>query len=279
MEPFANLTPDEKRHIEMEEQFRHEIRKSLETGENKPPSSSRIWNFFNSSFGLWFLSTCVVGFITFLYTQNKEQQDAKAKQDLAEIETHRQNASLITLLLPYLASPDDKQWRMAIEITKYLKGNGKLPGELESALEGIVHSAADTSKNAVSQQKIDAAAAVIDIKDNSAPDKKVVASTLPPRVYIQIANDSQMDLAKVLQATLRKENFIAPGVENVGRKGADIPNAIEVRYFRAEEMAEAQRIISIIKSMNMGLRVNESPQLATDNDARPRHYEVWFSNS
>jgi hypothetical protein len=103
-----------------------------------------------------------------------------------------------------------------------------------------------------------------------------------PRVYIQISEESQRQIAKTLQATLLNENFIAPGVENVGRKGnMYIPSQTEVRYYREDELPDAQRLISIIKSQNTGLPINEVPQKVpgTGRGTRPGHYEIWFSKA
>jgi hypothetical protein len=81
---------------------------------------------------------------------------------------------------------------------------------------------------------------------------------------------------------LRKQHFLAPGIENVGKKSnIHIPGKTEVRYYRDEEKDEAVRIISILKGLNLGLHINEDPQRipGTGRGTRPRHYEIWFSKS
>ncbi|WP_217602371.1 hypothetical protein [Chitinophaga sp. GbtcB8] len=105
-------------------------------------------------------------------------------------------------------------------------------------------------------------------------------NNIAPRVYIQIADESQRPVAKLLQNELSKRNFIAPGVENVARLKANIPDKIEVRYYRDEERGEAAEIIQILKTLNLGPTLNESPVRIPGNGrgTRPRHYEVWFTN-
>lgn len=105
-------------------------------------------------------------------------------------------------------------------------------------------------------------------------------NNLKPRVYIQISDESQREMAKTLQSFLLNQNFLAPGVENVGRKGTFyIPSQTEVRYYREEELPDALRLISIIKNQNAELPINEIPQKIPGNGrgTRPGHFEIWFS--
>ena len=107
-------------------------------------------------------------------------------------------------------------------------------------------------------------------------------NNLAPRVYIQISEESQRPAAKSLQSTLLNENFLVPGIENIGKKGNTyVPSKTEVRYYREEEQADALRLISIIKNQNIGLQINEVPQKIPGNGrgTRPGHFEIWFSKS
>ena len=278
MEEAALLNNEEKFRIRMEEMFRHECRQNLES-KDKKSSAGKAWSFLNSTLGIWFLSTCVVGLITFLYTEQQEKERAETERKQNEIEHARRNASMVTVLLPYLASDEEKEWRIAIKVTEYLKLNGELPGELESALAGIVVPRADSIKSSQGQQaKINAAAAVIDLQAvTQAQKNNTGVGSLPARVYIQIANEEQRSIAKNLQASLRAENFLAPGVENVGGK-ARTPNEIEVRYYRDEEKEEAVRLINLLKKIDLDAAVKSTPQKipGTGRGTRPRHYEIWF---
>lgn len=107
-------------------------------------------------------------------------------------------------------------------------------------------------------------------------------TSLSPRVYIQIAEEGQRQIAGTLQSMLRNDNFVVPDIENVGRKtNIRIPATTEVRYYRDEELPEALRLISILKNLSSDLRVNETPRKipGTGRGTRPGHYEIWFSKS
>lgn len=139
----------------------------------------------------------------------------------------------------------------------------------------------DTILNPTREQQLQKEQITEKIEQKEAP--LVSSSTsLTPRVYIQIAEETQRQIATSVQTTLRNENFTAPGIENVGRKGnIIIPAATEVRYYREEELAQALRLISILKSMNLNVKINETPKKipGTGRGTRPGHYEIWFSKS
>jgi len=276
METPNSLPEDAKLRIRLEQMYRNEIKKDHDSSQENKSTSNKLWIFLNSTIGIWFLSTCVVGLITFWYTRQQEIEQAKAEEQQAEIEDARNNATLVTVLLPYMASPEEKQWRLAIEITKYLKLKGKLPGELESALIGIVQTS-DSLKSDNQQGKISAAAAIIDINTNTELAAPLQSTSLPPRVYIQIPNESRRELAKSIQRKLKQESFIVPGIENVSGK-AGSPNQTQVRYYRDEERDEALKLINIIKTLDPNLKVSPTPQKIAGHErtTRARHYELWI---
>jgi len=276
------LSESEKLHIRTEELYRKQI--SADLNKKKEEPKNKIWEFVNSSFGIWFFSTCIVGLITFLYSQHQERiqqanekieaqtrEDERQKEEAQE--NARRNASMVTLLLPYLTSEDEKEWRIAIEVTKYLKQNSQLPPELESALEGIVLTPSQSmTQTAEFNDKRKAAAIVLDATSNQ--QLNIPEGTLPPRVYIQIASESQRPVARQLENHLSNNNFLAPGIENVSKK-ASCPDSTEVRYFQQDEKDEATRLVKLIQGVTT---VRKTPQLITPHgNSRPRHYEIWFS--
>lgn len=69
------LSDSEKEKIEAQEVFRQEIRSDLE----KKQRSSGLWKFLNSAFGIFLLSSVVVGGISFSYKEWKNVKDAEEK--------------------------------------------------------------------------------------------------------------------------------------------------------------------------------------------------------
>lgn len=83
------LTDEEKQRIKSEEIYRDEIRKKL----NENEQISKFWKFVNSSFGIWLLSTVVVGLIVYLYNDSKLQNEISANNaaTIQKLETEASN--------------------------------------------------------------------------------------------------------------------------------------------------------------------------------------------
>ena len=93
------LTDEQRRIIEAEEQLRHEVRRRLDT-ENPPPPpppeppapkvgfGKRVFEFFNSSVGMWLLSSVVLtGGAALL--QNIQHSHEIEQQNRQQLSTHR----------------------------------------------------------------------------------------------------------------------------------------------------------------------------------------------
>jgi hypothetical protein len=82
------LEDNDKLRIQLEEEYRREIRERLEA---KPARSSRLWSFLNSAFALWLLSTVVVGMVGFVYERYDRAREARRTQGekAAAVETQR----------------------------------------------------------------------------------------------------------------------------------------------------------------------------------------------
>jgi hypothetical protein len=61
------LPEEEKNHIRAEEILRLEIRQEIEKERGKRSTGKGLWSLVNSSFGVWFLSSVVLGGLTFGY--------------------------------------------------------------------------------------------------------------------------------------------------------------------------------------------------------------------
>jgi hypothetical protein len=83
------LTENDLNRIKSEEIFREEIRKKISEKEK----SSKIWTFLNSSFGIWLLSTVVVGLIVYFHNENKVNNEIFANNTalINKLETEASN--------------------------------------------------------------------------------------------------------------------------------------------------------------------------------------------
>lgn len=77
------LMEEEKERIRAEEIFRHEVQQQLSSERKK---DSRLWNIINSAFFLWFMSTIIVGIISFSYSNFvRNREDQRRKEEASQI--------------------------------------------------------------------------------------------------------------------------------------------------------------------------------------------------
>jgi hypothetical protein len=72
-----DLPPSERERIRAEEIFREEVRRELE--QQRPPKNlqSKVWNFVNTSFGIWLLSSVGLGLLVWSWTLIQEYRHTK----------------------------------------------------------------------------------------------------------------------------------------------------------------------------------------------------------
>ena len=98
---------------------------------------------------------------------------------------------------------------------------------------------------------------------------------IPPRIYIQIAREDQRKAAGEMARQLQARGFVVPGIENIQGK-ASVPSVTQLRYYQTgASQDDVNKISEYIRSINIKLDV---PGPLRSGKARPRHYELWFSN-
>lgn len=96
-----------------------------------------------------------------------------------------------------------------------------------------------------------------------------------PTIDLHIAEEDQRDPVRHLQSQYIKTGYLAPGIENVARRGARIPQQTEVRYFREEDKDEAAKIAMQLARDG----VKATPVMVKKTAEQPRQFEVWFSKN
>ena len=82
------LSDQDKEHIRQEEIFREEVRGLLNKEDKATTFRAKCWRFVNTSFGIWLLSTVVVGLVSWGYANWSEakQNDAKSKESIRKLD-------------------------------------------------------------------------------------------------------------------------------------------------------------------------------------------------
>jgi predicted outer membrane lipoprotein len=94
---------------------------------------------------------------------------------------------------------------------------------------------------------------------------------LPQRIYVHIADESQRSDAEALQARLREQKFLMPGIENVGNARA--PALADVRYFNDRDAQTAKVLLEEMR--RRGMEVEPTPK-KLPLKAPEGQIEIWF---
>lgn len=119
------LSDEEKMHFKAEETFRYEVRKSLEKKEKKT-FWRKVWELINSAFGLWLLSTVIVGLVASSYSDIRAKNEAATKN----IETMRKLSTEISSRLQMFKvslmqlSPDRYYNYSYVQLAHMIDGTG-----------------------------------------------------------------------------------------------------------------------------------------------------------
>lgn len=103
-------------------------------------------------------------------------------------------------------------------------------------------------------------------------------SALLPRIYTHFVDSEDRDFANRMAKAMRESGYIVLGVEYVP-KAKDLKKS-DVRYYRAVEGPEAEKIAAVLRKAQNGLivRANHLAQFENSTTARPNHFEVWFAS-
>jgi hypothetical protein len=97
-----SLSEEEMKRIKAEEIFRQEIRAQLEKAKPSRTKTEKAWEFLNSAFGVWVLSTVIVGLITLAYTIHldsvKKEGERKERSQKLEAEINNRRKETLKLL-------------------------------------------------------------------------------------------------------------------------------------------------------------------------------------
>lgn len=107
-----------------------------------------------------------------------------------------------------------------------------------------------------SRMMADNSSQLTDIEQRAVANR--VASTIKarrPLVYIHIQREADRQLGEQLRTLNAEAGFIAPGIENVGKKGIATGKTPEVRYFREVDKESAEQVAGLLAEPLAGSEV------------------------
>jgi predicted outer membrane lipoprotein len=301
------LSEEQKSLIRAEEAFREAVRAELAAEKGGRSRWQRLVDFLNMPIGGWVLGTVLVAAFSFLWTQAYERLHA-TERELAERRANAQkDVELVTRLLPALANVGTPENPLALQVVGHLQATGGIDEKLAGALQVVVRESLDESlrrkagatddqRRMAYQASAEAAVAALDARQRAvrleqpvspapppggqpqtvprpepSPPAPAAPSALPQRIYVHIADESQRPQAQALQAYLREQKFLMPGIENVGRARA--PAIADVRYFNDADAATARRVLDEMRKL--GVKVNPTPK-KLPLQAPEGQVEIWL---
>jgi len=209
----------------------------------------------------------------------REQAENKEKSLIAQQNALKPYKAAILSLIS-LTSGSRERKGAAIKTLQQQIDNNELDPELVPLIKPILEKIAKTQPR--TQAGIDAAEAVNQITQQTQD------TSLSPRVYIQIQDEGQRDVASYYLQQLNahelsdlpnvRPKIIAPGIQNVGTKRN--LTVSELRYFHRSDL-EKQIGEQLIRILNDAGLSNVQLKLVggydSNPDIRPNHFELWLS--
>lgn len=189
---------------------------------------------------------------------------------------------------------DQKSLDRCINISKDLSSNSEVQKELSIALltdqcgkfetlrtfavSRLIQTAAQ-SNSAVVVESAKKAALTLSANTNVEKSVQQAVQNLPPRIYIQVPDDSRRgeanDVSKrlTLNIVAGQPPYSVEGIENVGPTRS--PSSTQVRYFRSEDAAAAKNIADQL----VKLGVEDAKPVLSAGKAIPFQLEIWFARA
>ncbi len=203
--------------------------------------SGKSWYQILASLTPLIVGICVTGVGTFYTYQNNQQQLQLNK------------ISALDKFRTLLTSENESEREFAYASFAAL-------GYEELAFK-IIKTKRDTAGNSVVQAAV------------PTPERKEAADALasiPARIYLHIADESQRPTATTLAGALRRMGYSVPGIERV----AAVPKNTSVRYFNGQDGTLAE---DVSKALRANAVTDATPQEIKGFKVRPGSIEVWLS--
>jgi hypothetical protein len=206
------LSDSDKQRIRAEEIFRSEVRRELEAKKRQLRGWQRAWSLANTSFGIWFLSTIVIGLVTWSYSSVQEH----ARTNERKAETVR---------------------KLDTELTGRIHGALVQLEALRRRLEGKAYDATRSETFATAVQALDSANSIY-------PEYRSRSfSSLVLELGLLVPIDEQASL-RVAAAAYEELKFVSQSGNRSGRLGGNL----QLDESRVKEIAkdidDASQIIS-----------------------------------
>ena len=226
--------------------------------------------------------------------------EKKALEAQTELQKERDRSNHLVELLNQLTTDSPQERLAAVNGLKKLNEQTSEDGKLQRALIPIIVAVtANDPDKEVSTAASYFYDALTDIKEvqrsqsaltnsivKTAEEKNAVltetppSTSVPPRLYFQLANQNQRARADKLAGALRAIGFIIPAYEVVGGRAT---GRNELRWYLPANESDLPSITANRDKALQKIREIDGPnwvpqQLKPSTSVRPNHYELWFAS-
>ena len=220
----------------------------------------------------------------------------KAREELVATQRQRDEAAKLIKTLSELTSTDAQVRLAAIKELIALDQKGNLPRELVPFIVAVI--ASDKSKEITFAGKyFFYSLKELNAVQSSAPDESKLSdfviqlaeqntiladsrpsTTLPPRIYFQLASNNQRQRADKIADALRPIGFNIPPYEVVDRPAS----SNQLRFYQPRDSSDSASINSNLDTALQKIKEVDGPswsqrELPPSSSVRPGHFELWFA--
>jgi hypothetical protein len=229
------------------------------------------------------------------YTAQQAKSDSQKLAQEKDQENERADLDRVRAILDGFVSANSKQRIEAVNILYYFAKNCRLTEVLVPALQQGLNDddegVATAARGVLAYTANKCPQVIISITEASKTNPQTIdkvtrsdpklgklfdAVKLPKRVYIQIKNEDQRDLAKQIQTQLIAQGWVVPGIERV----AVMPSQSQVRYFHdGENEAAIQLKDLVVKQGLSNVEVKSIHGYENSPKVNFNQFELWIAPS
>jgi len=260
----------------------------------------RYISIFTILLGVLLIAAVVLAYKAYRARQKAQEAEQSAVRAQDELKKERDRSAHLVNLLNQLTSENSQDRLAAVNGLRELNENAnegdKLPRDIIPVIVAVTANDPDKGVSSAAsyfyavlndiqqvQEQVQGSKSVLTDSIIQAAEQKNVALTqtkltISPRVYFQLANESQRQRADKLAAALRTIGFTVPAYEIVGAKA---PNNGQLRWYEPANETDLPATTGNRDRALQKIRDVDGPnwaavKLRPSSGVRPNHFELWF---
>jgi hypothetical protein len=298
----ALLSSDDLARLRAEERARQEIRAALAPPPAPASRFERLLALANTNVGIGTVAALLLSVLTWCYTVLDDHLHKAERQAARDSAKALVDVQQVSPFLPMLAKPDSAERALACRVLAHMIASGSIDKTLgtglaaeagnclaeqarrQAATGGETLASSNDAIKAVDRREPSGALAAEGVAETAGQAAQpaeinaaqaALARALPRRVYIQYADDGQLDEVRRLRAFYEAKGWLVPATQRVAAQKA--PQQLQVRYFNDADRQAAEQTQRDLAAMAPfdGWPQAEAPR-RVPLTAPPGQLEVWL---